>query len=253
MNRRFGHSFIQSLDLLMPVIRGRQFDATCGASKISNLLSPHQQERLRSISKLMDCSQGEETVLKEGSAANFVYLVSHGLVRLSRSLTSGRRQVLAFMFPGDVFGFPEQGIYVNSATAMANSVLFQVPWDKLNSLMQRDAQLKSTFLVRMAFDLRQAQRRILILGQQNVSQRLATFLLDLIEHADFFDTATKQLNLPVSRFDLGDYLGTSGETVVRTFSQMEKEGLLIRLSPRRILIPDTVSLENLLLERRRTD
>ena len=128
-----------------------------------------------------------------------------------------------------------------------------MPWTQLNALMQDEPELQSNLLVRMAFDLRQAQNRILVLGQQNVSQRLASFLLELMEHEDFYDAQQKQLSLPLSRFDLGDYLGTSPETVVRVLAKLEKDGLIRRISSRLLLITSTDALVRLLRGRRRND
>jgi CRP-like cAMP-binding protein len=111
--------------------------------------------------------------------------------------------------------------------------------------MLREPELQIRVLTRVAFDLRQAQRRIMILGQQNVSQRLVSFLLDLIEHPDFYDEDRRQLTLPLSRFDLGDYLGTAPETIVRTIAKLEKAGLIRRATPRLINILNVGALRKI--------
>ena len=87
---------------------------------------------------------------------------------------------MAFMLPGDIFGLPDSGIYVNSAEAACPSALCRVPWEKLRELMMREPSIQLNLLIKVAHDLREAQRRIMILGQQNTCQRLASFLLDLI-------------------------------------------------------------------------
>jgi CRP/FNR family transcriptional regulator len=232
-------------------IRARHFD--CAQPQLVNLLTPQIQERLRGIATLVEFSHGRDVIFNEGVPASQIYFVAGGMVRISRYATSGRRQVIAFMLPGDVFGFPEQGLYANSARALGDVALYQVPWPHLQTLMHDEPELQSSLFVRMSFDLRQAQKRILVLGQQNVSQRLASFLLDLMEHEDFYDARQQQLSLPLSRFDLGDYLGTSPETVVRVLARLEKDGLIRRISSRLLLIPSRDALARLLLGRRRTD
>jgi CRP-like cAMP-binding protein len=237
----------------MPEMRAHRLERSVGQPAIVNLLTPHQQSRLREIATLVEFRQGNDAIFAEGDAATSVYLVAHGMARLSHTSASGRRQVIAFMLPGDFFGFPEQGGYVNSAKAMGEAALYRLPWTQLNDLMREEPLLQSSFLVRMAFDLRQAQKRILVLGQQNVSQRLASFLLELMEHADFYDPQRKHLSLPISRFDLADYLGTSPETVVRVLARLEKDGLVRRLSSRLLLVPSADGLLHLLSGRRRND
>jgi CRP/FNR family transcriptional regulator len=232
-------------------MRARHFDST--EPRPVNLLTPRIQERLRGIATLVTLFQGRDVICNEGGEASHVYFVARGMVRISRNATSGRRQVIALMLPGDVFGFPEQGRYVNSARALGDVTLFQVPWLELDALMRDEPELQGNLLVRMSFDLRQAQNRILVLGQQNVSQRLASFLLDLMQHEDFYDARQQQLSLPLSRFDMGDYLGTSPETVVRMLARLEKDGLIRRISSRLLLIPSPDALARLLLGRRRND
>jgi len=235
-----------------PELRALRPEHTGEQPRIVNLLSPAQQALLLGIATLVSYRHGED-ILTEGAEGHFVYTVASGIVRKSRCAESGRRQVMAFELPGDLFGFPEQGRYLNSARAIGDVTLFQIPWLELNALMQRDPGLHSSFLVRMAFDLHRAQDRILVLGQQNVAQRLASFLLELMEHEDFFDAARRQLRLPLSRFDLGDYLGTSPETVVRVLARLEKDGLIRRTSSRLLQITDADGITALLRGRRRND
>jgi CRP-like cAMP-binding protein len=235
----------------MPEIRTRQFRQA--RPHFANLLTPEQQVHLREIATLVEFG-GNEAVFSEGTPAEFMYMVASGMVRISRRAASGRQQVISFLLSGDIFGqLPEEGVYVNSATAMGLTTLYRVHLSQLEELLRHEPQLQRNFLLRMAFDLRQAQKRILVLGQQNVSQRLASFLLDLMEHEDFYDPQQKQLSLPLSRFDLGDYLGTSPETVVRVLARLEKDGLIRRLSARLLLIPSQDALARLLRGRRRND
>ena len=232
-------------------IRARDFNRA--QPRPINLLTPYIQERLRGIATLIEVPRGGEALFNEGDPVAHVHFIASGFVRLSRQAASGRRQVIAFLLPGDVFGFPEQGLHVNSARALGDATLYQAPWAAFNALMEDEPALQGSLLVRMAFDLRLAQKRILVLGQQNVSQRLATFLLELMDHEDFYDPQQKHLSLPLSRFDLGDYLGTSAETVVRVLSRLEKDGVIRRISSRLLHIPNRDALVRLLRGRRRTD
>jgi CRP-like cAMP-binding protein len=158
---------------------------------------------------------------------------------------------MAFMLPGDLFGLPHEGLYVNCAETVCPSTLYRVPWQQWNAMMRQEPDMQVTLLVRVAFDLRQAQRRIMILGQQNASQKLASFLLDFAEYPDFYDMRRHRLDLPLTRFDLGDYLGIAAETVVRTFAKLERAKLIRRLSSRLIEIQDIDGLRRLVNGRRR--
>ena len=79
-----------------------------------------------------------------------------------------RRQILALMLPGDLFGIPEAGLYANSAETVCPATLYRVPWQQLHEMMMEEPDMQVSLLMRVAFDLRQAQRRIVMLGQHNI-------------------------------------------------------------------------------------
>jgi CRP-like cAMP-binding protein len=91
----------------------------------------------------------------------------------------------------------------------------------------------------------------MMLGQHNITQRLAAFLMDLAQHSDFYNKRTRRLSLPISRYDLADYLGTASETVIRALSRLERNKAIRRISPREIEIIDFEVLRKLLQGRRR--
>jgi CRP-like cAMP-binding protein len=129
-------------------------------------LSPEQQIRLRSIAALVDVPRGG-LIFGEGNPADFLFVMARGMARISRVSLSGRRQVMAFKMAGDLLGYPEQGIYVNTGRALSIVTIYRIPWRKLSVLLRRDPEMHASFLTRMAFDVRQAQKRIMALGQQN--------------------------------------------------------------------------------------
>ena len=238
----------------LPEIRARLIDRTRDVpSQIENLLSRKEQVEFRKIATVLDYGRAGSTVFAEGEDAHFVYSVAAGVVRISRHSDGGRRQVLALMLPGDLFGLPDAGIYVNSAEVTCPATLYRVPWAELRKLLAREPAMQLNLLNKVAFDLREAQRRIMVLGQQNTYQRLASLLLDFAQHPAFFDKARAQVTLPLSRFDIADYLGTAPETVARGFLRLEREDLVRRVTTREIQIRDMEGLQRLRAEKRRAD
>jgi CRP-like cAMP-binding protein len=218
---------------------------------IENLLSRKHQHDVEDIATVLEFRRGGSTIFAEGEDAHFVYSIAEGVVRLSRLSHNGRRQVLALLLPGDLFGLPDAGIYVNSAETACMSMVYRLPWQKLRGLMMREPALQMSLLNRIAYDLREAQRRIIVLGQQSTYQRLATLLLDFAVHPSFFDARSGVLTLPLTRFDIADYLGTAPETIARGFARLEREGLVRRLSSRTIGILDMKALRALQRAKRR--
>src|SRR5262249_54722751 len=131
-----------------PEIRARPFNRLNDRpSQLENLLSPTEQDQLGDIATVLDFRRGGITIFSEGEDAHFVYAVDTGVVRIGRHAANGQRQILAFMVPGDLFGLPHDGIYVNTAETVCPSRLYRVPWDKLCTIMLRQPQLQLHMLV----------------------------------------------------------------------------------------------------------
>ena len=238
----------------LPEIRARPFDREHDPkSKIENLLSRKEQDAFRKIATVLEYRRAGSTVFAEGEDAHFVYSVAAGVVRVGRHSVGGRRQILALMLPGDLFGLPDAGIYVNSAEVTCPSTLYRIPWLQLRNLMALEPSMQHSLLNRVAYDLREAQRRIMVLGQQNTRQRLVSLLLEFANHPAFFDERRSEISLPLNRFDIADYLGTSPETVARGLLRLERSGLVRRLSSRLIKVRDLQALLELQKQRRRID
>jgi CRP/FNR family transcriptional regulator len=234
-----------------PEIRVRA-SANSGQMWLENPLSSDEQDTLRRMAKVIAVKP--RTILySQAEAANFVYLVAEGIIQINRCDESGHRQVLVFRVAGDFCGIPHDGFYFNSAESISDTVVYRFEWRKMLDLFRVEPHLQSILLGKILNDYRQAQTRISILGQQNIGQRLASFLLDLIQIPQFFEEDTQCLSLPVNRFDLADYLGTAPESIARAFAKLENLGLLRRVTARSIAILDVSGLRSLHRSPRRSN
>ncbi len=202
-----------------------------------NPLPPGEQEQLRRIARPLEHKPGA-SLYSQGGEAKFVYLIAEGIVRINHCNETGDRQILAFRVTGDFCGIPESGQYFNSAESVSHTSLYRFEWQQLQDLCLAEPHLHSVLLGKILQDYRQAQLRISVLGQQNTSQRLASFILDYMKLPELFDPATSCLTLPVNRFDLADYLGTAAESTARAFAKLEDLGLIRRITARKIDILD---------------
>jgi CRP-like cAMP-binding protein len=235
-----------------PEIRGRSFSAASDESvSIHNLLSREEQKQLHGIATALDYRRGGITICSQGQEARCIYFIDEGIIRISRCAENGHRQILALKVAGDIFGLPDGGRYANSAETVSAARVFRCPWQQIQQMMLAEPQLQMNLLIKVANEVRLAQRRIMMLGQQNVCQRLASFILDLASLPEFFDERRSYLKLPVSRFDLADYLGTAPESTARAFTKLESDGLARRINSRTIEILDVNGLQTLQCGRRR--
>jgi CRP/FNR family transcriptional regulator, anaerobic regulatory protein len=230
----------------LPQLKARLLDGDRELSgALEDLLPRRLQIKLKHIATELEFRRGECDIACQGGNARFVYLIDTGIVRVSRLSPAGRRQVLTFIFSGGIFGLPDGGCYANSAQVIGPATLHQIPWEPFKNLMQEEPDLNSALLTRVAFDFRQAQRRIVVLSQQNASQKLASFLLDLRDYAEFRDKRKGYVRLSLSRSDLGDYLGIAPETLARALARMEEAGILRRKSGRLLHVADMAMLRQI--------
>jgi len=230
-----------------PRLFARPFCAPEGeAPAAENLLSPAEQAHLLQLATLVEYPRGGIRIFSEGEDAQALYLLDTGVVRLSRHFRSGDRQVLSFMWPGDLIGLAEEGRYVNSAETLSATTAFRLPLERLRRLLHGEPDLQLHLLAKATHELRQAQRQIIVLGQMGTVQRVVSFLLDTCRHASVYDRASGRLRLPMSRFDIADYLGTSAESVTRAFAALEAAGLIRRTTPRSLELPDPARLARFL-------
>ena len=217
-------------------IRARPFAHRNGTGPAPSILSRLEQADLIRIATPVSFPKPGATVFSEGEEIRNLFVVVEGVLRVSRHLEGGRRQVLAFMWPGDVCGLAEQGHHVNSAETLTPALLYRIPFDPLRRLLESHPRLQLHLLAKAAHELRAAQRQIILLGQPDMTSRVAAFLLDLCQQFHFFDASAADLHLPMTRFDIADYLGTTAETVTRAFTRLEQAGAIARFSPKHLLI-----------------
>lgn len=159
----------------------------------------------------------------QGEKATALYQVEFGAVRVYRLLSDGRRQISAFHVAGEVFGFEADGHHHFFAEAIGNAAIriYRLPIG---------ADLSREILPVALEALVRAQEHLLVIGRQNAAERVAAFLLDLMERRD----GLPQVELAMSRTDIGDYLGLTIETVSRVFSKFKDKGY-IRLQGARMV------------------
>jgi CRP/FNR family nitrogen fixation transcriptional regulator len=175
-------------------------------------------------------------IYAEDETAGYVYKLISGVVRISKLLPDGRRQISAFHLPGDMFGFEIGDLHHASAEAVVPVKVVAFKWHSLLSATN-SAGLVHELLNRTMIGLRQTQDHLLLLGRKNALERLAAFLLELAERSGQ-DSQDDTLDLAMPRHDIADYLGLTLETVSRMFAEL-KESRTIRLeSARRVHMID---------------
>jgi CRP/FNR family transcriptional regulator, nitrogen fixation regulation protein len=176
-----------------------------------------EEDDLRVVGATKTYSRDEE-IFAEGDRADYVFRVVSGVVRTTRALADGRRQIADFYLPGDVFGVEPAAEWSATAEAVGDVVLVVAR----RSSIAGDPDQAPKLWRQALSELRRCRDHVLALTHRSAVERLASFLLDLSMRLGVSDS----LELPMSRQDIADYLGLTIETVSRTMTQLQCDGLL---------------------------
>jgi CRP-like cAMP-binding protein len=189
------------------------------------VLTDRQREALARIGTRQRLSS-RVRIYREGSPSDSIYAVVDGAVKTFRELPSGKRTVNAFLFSKDLFGLAEHGRYLNTAESITHVTLYRFPLEDLVPLIKRDADLQFQFLIKVTHELRESQRRAVLIGRRDAVGRLAMFLVLMRDHARRELRNDGEISLPMARSDIGDFLGLSRETMSRAAKQLERSGIV---------------------------
>ena len=207
---------------LAPSPRAIPFLKTADSDIIA--LTPRQREELTQISTRVRLP-ARKVIYREETAAEWVFAVAEGAVKSYRELRSGKRALSAFLFPRDLFGLAEKGRYVNTAQAIVPVTLHRLSLSQLTLLLKQDADLQFKFLAKVTHELRESQRRAIMLTRRDATGRLAMFVALMAARTDG-GRRDREIPLPMSRSDIADYLGLSLESVSRAATELGRQGLV---------------------------
>jgi CRP/FNR family nitrogen fixation transcriptional regulator len=186
--------------------------------------------------------EADREIFAEYDDADLFFKVVSGTVRTCKFLSDGRRQIEAFYGPGDVFGFGLSDAHVLNAEAVTECNLIAYRRKGVEAAALRDETLARQLLSYAMHSVGHAQRHAFLLGRRAAMEKVASFLLDWAARG----RREGAIDLPMSRQDMADYLGLTIETVSRTLSQMEREGLIAIPNARQIRFLRREALEDLI-------
>jgi len=179
-------------------------------------------------------------VFGEDEPAEYLYQVVSGAVRTCRMLGDGRRQVNAFYLPGGIFGLEADNVHRCSAEAIADSQVLVVKRSSVMARAEREKDLSRQLWMLTVRELQRVQQHSIVLVK-SAEERVAGFLLEMAGRS----SRSREIELPMSRQDIADYLGLSIETVSRTFTQLVQSGAISLETCRRIQFRNRAALSRL--------
>ncbi|CAN7503031.1 helix-turn-helix domain-containing protein [Phenylobacterium sp. LjRoot164] len=163
----------------------------------------------------------EEEIYAQEEDADLIYQVLEGAVRTSRLLSDGRRQIGDFYYPGELFGMEPGDKHSFSADALGDCTILAAKRSAVRHCGDQRERLEDLIWAATAQELARTQEHLFVLGRRGACEKVASFLMSASKRAKSDLTP-----LAMSRQDIADYLGLTIETVSRTLTQLQSDGLV---------------------------
>ncbi len=224
------------------------FKVACSNCNLRELCMPvgldaTQLERLDQVVDTRRKVKRGAMLFRSGEAFSALYAIKTGFFKTCVATEDGREQVTGFQMAGEIMGL--DGIVSDyhscNAVALEDAVVCVMPFSKMEELSREFPALQHHMHKMMSREIVREHGVMLLLGNMRAEERLAAFLLNLVQRLHARGFSKSELVLRMTREEIGSYLGMKLETVSRTFSKFSEDGI-IDVKQRDVRILDTNAL-----------
>lgn len=215
-------------------IRERAVCSYCAPSEL------HLLDRIKSYKTF---GSGSE-ILAAGETVYHVGSIVTGVVKLTKTLVDGRRQMVGLLFPSDFVGRLAARRSDCDAVAANEVTLCMFERRSFDQLLHETPNLERRLLEMTLDELDATREWLVLLGRKSAREKVASFLCLLARRlskgAD--SDGAVSVRIPITREDMADYLGLTIETVSRQMSALKREELITLEDARDVKILDLPAL-----------
>jgi len=180
-------------------------------------------DQLEALSSLRELAP-HSYLFNQYSEARGVFVLEQGVIMIERSSAAGRRQIIAFSYPGDFVGLSHNDYFEYSVESLTHATIREFPRREFLALSDRSPQLKSNMSAIGGSVFSHALDQLFALGQKKAHERVCFLLQEIRDR--HVGPSDRTVQLLMTRQDIADYLGLTMETVSRAFMKLKKEGTI---------------------------
>jgi CRP/FNR family transcriptional regulator len=187
-----------------------------------------------------------ERLFRLGDPLTAVFVAREGAFKSVSISEDGEEQVLGFHLPGELIGLDAlgSGEHRCEGVALTAANVCEVPYDQLAKVAAQIPSLQQQLLRVIGQSVGRDHDHLGILVRRQANERIALFLHSLGERYRNIGHSDRQFQLPMSREDIARFLGLALETVSRTFTRLQDDGI-IAVTGRRIEILQPAELQRI--------
>lgn len=214
-------------------------------SRFESVFSGVEKNELKCLTceKSSQIVQRGGVIFHEGQRPSGLYCINSGKVKVYKIGDEGREQILRLDKPGNILGYRaliSGEPYRASASAIEDAIICFIPAHVINGVLSNQPGVAMQMMRLFSRDLKNAENRLTDMTQKPVRERLAQTLLAL--HENYGTNEEGNLDVYLTREEMANFMGSTTETVIRTISEFNKEGL-IQLNGKRIALNNKPALE----------
>ena len=169
-----------------------------------------------------------QALFNVGDKFTSLYAVRSGFFKTCGTTADGRDQVTGFQMTGEIIGM--DGIVSDhhscDAVALEDAEVCVMPFDQVEELSREFTTLQHHVHKILSREIVRDHGVMLLLGSMRAEERLAAFLLNLVQRLHARGFSQSEFVLRMTREEIGSYLGMKLETVSRTFSKFAEDGII---------------------------
>lgn len=209
-------------------------------------LNAQEIDKLETVISIRKRIKRGSALFSAGEKFTSLYAVRSGFFKTCITTADGRDQVTGFQMTGEIIGL--DGIVSDrhscDAIALEDAEVCVMPFDQVEELSREFTTLQHHIHKIMSREIVRDHSVMLLLGSMRAEERLAAFLLNLVQRLHARGFSQSELVLRMTREEIGSYLGMKLETVSRTFSKFVEEGI-IEVKQRYVHIKNTEALRQI--------
>ena len=209
-------------------------------------LTPAELDRVDDVVASRRKVKRGSTLFRTGEKFTSLFAIRTGFFKTSVVSEDGKDQVTGFQMAGEVIGL--DGIvndqHTCDAVALEDAEVCVMPFDRVEELSREVVSLQRHVHKIMSREIVREHGVMLLLGSMRAEERLAAFLLNLVQRLNARGFSQTELVLRMTREEIGSYLGLKLETVSRTFSKFVEDGI-VEVKQRHIRIVNAEMLKDI--------
>ncbi|MBH3428257.1 helix-turn-helix domain-containing protein [Pseudomonas alkylphenolica] len=169
-----------------------------------------------------------EFLFRQGDSFSAIYSIRSGVLKSVSLSANGQEKIIALHFPGELIGLSgmDSDTYLVTVQALEVTDVCELPFAPLDERLIRLPQVRRHLMRTMSREIRNTQQMTRLLSNKAADTRVISLLVNLSARFRSLGYAANELNLSISRNEIGNYLGLASETVSRVLTRLQDDGLI---------------------------